>query len=50
MDEDAEALRGVAEALGSLCGGEPLDEEGTQGLVLTLGGIGGLKEAMGEIC
>jgi hypothetical protein len=49
MDEDPEALWGVAEASGSLSGGDPLDEEGTQGLVLAMGGMGRLEEAMGEI-
>ncbi len=35
--QDAETARGIAEAAGSLLGGEAVDEEGTQGLVLAGG-------------
>jgi hypothetical protein len=48
VDEDAEAPRRVAEASGGLGGGEALDEEGAERLVLSMGGVGGLQEAAGQ--
>ena len=48
MDEDAKAPRGVAEASGRLGGGETVDEEGPEGFVLSMGGVGGLQEAAGQ--
>ena len=45
MDEDAKAPRCVAEASGRLGGGETVDEEGPEGFVLPMGGVGGLQEA-----
>ena len=48
VDEDAEASRRVAEASGGLGRWEALDEEGPQGLVLSMGGVGGLQEAAGQ--
>src|SRR5262249_56897030 len=48
MDEDAEAPRRVAEASGRLGRWEALDEEGSERLVLSMGGVGGLQEAAGE--
>ena len=44
MDENAKASWCVAEAGGCLGGGEPFDEEGPQGFVLPVGGVGGLEE------
>jgi hypothetical protein len=44
MDEDPEAPRGITEAGGGLSRGDPLDEEGPQGFVLPMGGVGGLQE------
>ena len=49
VDQDAEAARGIAEAAGDLGGGEALDEEGAEGLVLAVGGVGGLEEGAGEV-
>lgn len=48
MDEDAEAARRIAETAGGLGGGEALDEEGTQGLVLAMSGVGWLQEEAGQ--
>ena len=48
VDEDAEAPRRVAEAGGRLGRGEAVDEEGSEGLVLSMGGVGGLQEAAGQ--
>jgi hypothetical protein len=47
MDQDAEATWGVAEAAGDLGAGEAVDEEGAEGLVLAVGGVGGLEEGPG---
>ena len=47
VDQDAEAARGIAEAAGGLLGGESVDEEGAQGFVLAVGGVGGLEESLG---
>lgn len=49
MDQDAEAGRGIAETAGDLGGGEAIDEEGAEGLVLAVGGVGGLEEDAGEV-
>ena len=49
MDQDAEAPWGIAEAAGGLFTGQSLDEIGTKGLVLTMGGVGGFKEGAGEV-
>ena len=49
MDEDAEAARGVTEAASGLGAGKAIDEEGAEGLVLTVGGVGGLEEDPGEV-
>ena len=48
-DEDAEAPRGVAEALSHLVGGEVFDEEGPQCLVLAVSGVGGFEEEGGVV-
>ena len=50
MTEDAETTVAIAEALGSLLGGEFVDEESAQGLVLAVGGIGRVEEEPGEVC
>ena len=39
----------VAEAAGGLGGGKALDEEGAQGLVLAVGGVGGGEEVAGRM-
>ena len=49
VTQHAEAARGVAEASGRLSRGEPLDEVGSQGLILAMGSVGGLEEGVGEI-
>ena len=49
MDEDAEAPWGVTEATSGLGAGETVDEEGPEGFVLTVGGVGGLEEEAGEV-
>src|SRR5262249_1818658 len=41
MDQDAKAAGGVAEAAGGLGTGEAVHEEGAEGLVLAVGGVGG---------
>ena len=48
VDEDAETSRRVAEASGRLGRWEAVDEEGPEGLVLSMGGVGGLQEAAGQ--
>jgi hypothetical protein len=47
--EHAEAIGGVAEAVGDLGGREALDEIGAQGLVLPVGGVGGYEEDTREV-
>ena len=49
VDEDAEAPRGVTEAASHLDAGETVDEEGAEGLVLAMGGVGGFEEDLGEV-
>ena len=49
VDQDTEAARGIAEAAGDLGAGEAIDEEGAEGLVLAVGGVGGLEEDAGEV-
>ena len=48
MDEDPEAPGCVAEPSGGLGRGETVDEEGPQGFVLPMSGVGGLQEAAGQ--
>ena len=48
-DQDTETARGITEAAGSLLGGEFLDEEGAQGLILAVGGVGGREEGLGQV-
>jgi hypothetical protein len=49
VDQDAETALGVAKAAGRLFGGELVDEEGAQSLVLAVGGVGGLKEGLRRV-
>ena len=49
MDEDSEAPWGVTEATSGLGAGEAIDEEGAEGFVLAVGGVGGLEEDPGEV-
>ena len=49
VDEDSEAPRGITEAMSSLGAGEAIEEEGAEGLVLTVGSVGGLEEEAGEV-
>lgn len=49
VDQDAKTSGRVAKAAGGLLGRELVDEEGAQGLVLAVGGIGGLEKNLGEI-
>ena len=44
MAEAAEASWGVAESRSCLGGGEPLNEEGAERLVLSVSGVGRLEE------
>jgi hypothetical protein len=48
MDQDAKAAGGVAEASGGLGGGKPLDEVSAEGLVLAVGRVDRLEEAVGK--
>jgi len=47
MDQDPEASWRVAKSLGGLGTGESLDEKGSQGLVLPVGGVGWFQEEAG---
>jgi hypothetical protein len=49
MDQDAKAARGVAEAASDFGTGEAVHEEGAEGLVLAVGGVGGLEEDPGDV-
>ena len=44
LDKDAKASRCVAEPPGRFGGGDTVDEEGPEGFVLSVGGVGGLQE------
>jgi hypothetical protein len=48
MHQHTEAAGRVTESSGHLGGGDTLDEEGSEGFVLPMGGIGGLQEAPGQ--
>src|SRR5262249_35494163 len=50
VDQDTEAAVGVAEAFGDFRAGAAVDDVGTQGLVLTLGGVGRLQEVLRQRC
>ena len=49
MTEHAKAPRRVAEAARHFGRGESVDEVGTQGLVLAMGGVGWLKKKAGDV-
>jgi len=46
---DAEAPWRVTEAASDLGTGGPLNEEGAEGLILAVGGVGGFDEDPGEV-
>src|SRR5207249_9679723 len=48
--QHAEGTRCVAEGAGDLVGGVAFDEEGAQGFVLALAGMGGLGEESSDFC
>ena len=48
MDEDAKAAGRVTESSGDFGGRDTVDEEGPEGFVLPMGGVGGLQEAAGQ--
>jgi hypothetical protein len=48
VNEDAKTPGGVAEASGRYGGGDPLDEEGPEGFILPVGGVGGFQEPAGQ--
>ena len=50
VDQDAEGARGVSEPARDFCAGEPLDEEGAEGFVQSMGGVGRFEEDAGEVC
>ena len=50
MGQDAETAGGIAEPVGGLLGGEVLDEERAQSLVLAVGGVGGREERRSQVC
>jgi len=49
MDQDAKASFRVTESFSGLLVGQAIDEIGAQGLVLSMGGVGGLEEAGGPM-
>ena len=49
MDQDAKAAGGVTESAGDFGAGEAIDEEGAEGLVSAVGGVGRLEEDSGEV-
>ena len=49
VDEDTEAPRRVTEAASDLGTGASLNEEGAEGLVLAVGGVGGFDEDLGKV-
>jgi hypothetical protein len=49
-EQDTEAAVGVTEAFGDFRPGAALDDIGTQGLVLTLGGVGRFQEVLRQGC
>jgi hypothetical protein len=44
VDQDSKAPRGISETNGRLSRGEPLNEEGSQGFVLAMSGVGRLEK------
>ncbi len=49
VDEDSEAPRRVTVAASDLGTGNPCNEEGAEGLVLAVGGVGGFEEDLGKV-
>ena len=49
VNQDAKASGGITKASSGLLGGKLVDEEGAQGLVLAVGGIGGLEKSLAGI-
>jgi hypothetical protein len=49
ISQNPKTAWGVAEAAGRLFGGQVINEVGAERLILALGGIGGLKEELGEV-
>lgn len=49
VTKNAEGARGVTEVAGGLVGGEEFDEEGAQGLVLAVFGVGGPEEEVPRV-
>ena len=49
VDQDAKAAGGVTEAAGNFGTGDVVHEEGAEGLVLAVGGVGGFEENLGEV-
>ena len=49
VDENSEAPWGVTEAASDLGTGDPLHEEGAEGLVLAVGGVGRNEEDLGKV-
>jgi len=49
VDQDAKASIRVPESFGGLLVAQALDEIGAEGLVLSMGGVGGLEEEGGQI-
>jgi hypothetical protein len=49
VTEDTKGARGIAKALGDLCGGALFDEIGTEGFVLALLGGFGSGEELGSL-
>jgi hypothetical protein len=48
--QHAEGTCGVAEGAGDFVGGAAFDEEGAQGFVLALAGLGGFGEESSSLC
>ena len=48
MHQDAKAAGRVTESIGHFGGGNTLDEEGSEGFVLPMGGVGGRQEAASQ--
>ena len=49
VHQNAEATLRIAEAAGGLFGRELVDEEGAEGFVLAMSGVGGVEEGLGGV-
>jgi len=49
VDENSEAPWGVTEAASDVGTGDPLHEEGAEGIILAVGGVGRIEEGMGKV-